>query len=104
MTVDATEYVSDPLAFFDLNDMPFFINCDVAPYDFFAVDPTGDADVDGKLGTHLAEIAIDYSRKQDNSACIALALCSIVERGKVTALEAGFIARIADAVTSHLKK
>jgi hypothetical protein len=100
MSEDAAQYVNDPLAFFDLNDLPSFVDASAEPYDFFAPRPTDDAAYDTARGVNFAIEAMNYSRKYGNSACISFSLCSIVERGRMGPLEAGFVTRLAEAAAA----
>lgn len=91
MSAPQTEMAIHPLAFFGA-ELPWFV--DLESLNFFAIDPVGDPETDRATGDRIAQEALTYARSHNSDALLAFALNSILERGRVGHLEAGFIIRI----------
>jgi hypothetical protein len=73
------------------------------PLDFWSVVSSGNSEADIAMGEHYAAVALDVARQFDMPVLIAMALRDMALAGRVTGIEAGFIAAVASAarVGSH---
>lgn len=92
--MDASQAEPDinPLAFFNLDELPWFV--DPARLNFFAVQETGNRIMDQAIGEQIAIEAASYAQRYKSAAVLMFALTSIIERGQVGHIEAGFIKRV----------
>jgi hypothetical protein len=93
--MDASQVQPDinPLAFFNLDELPWFV--DPVRLNFFAVQETGNQAMDQAIGEQIAIEAASYAQRHKSAAVLMFALSSIIERGHIGNVEAGFIKRLA---------
>ncbi len=67
---------------------------------FWCVEPTGHDQTDFSIGETFGLLALAVAKEGASPISLALILADIVEGGKITGLEAGFLATVASAARS----